>query len=600
MIMKHRIPLFRAAPAVIMLLVFLCFPAISAAADPEKETVLQGEELLITSHPVGQRGGRLVAALRSAPGTLNPVLSVDNASRTLIRGLTADLIHINLHSQETELALAKSWRVSEDGRRFTLERRRGIRFSDGHPFDADDVIFTFEVYLDEKVASPIRDLLIVGGKPIKVRKLDSYTVEFEMAQPYGAGERIFDGIAILPRHLLQQAYERGTISQEWGLTTPPEQIVGLGPFRLREYIPGERCVLARNPYFWKADAAGARLPYLDELTFIFVASDDAQALRFQTGETDVIDRLSAENFAVLESQQTERGYRLFDLGPSLDYNFLTFNLNDLAGKNLAKIAAKQSWFRRLEFRRAVSAAIDREGIMKLVYRGRGTPLWTFVSPGDKRWRNTKIPQPPRSLTRARDYLKAAGFTWNAEGQLLDRDDNVVEFSIATSSSNSQRLQMATIIQEDLRQLGMRVQVATLDHHSLLERVAQSFDYEAAVLGLGGGAADPNVQMPVLLSKGGLHVWRLGQNEPATPWEAEVDRLMMQQLVTTSYDVRKRLYDRVQELMAEQLPLVFLATPNVLVGAKSNLANFKPAIMRHPTLWNVEELFWEKIDPGTER
>src|SRR5262249_35830273 len=150
----------------------------------------------------GQRGDHLIISLRSEPKTLNPVTSVDGSSREVIAQMTGDLIHINRASQATEPALAKSWKISPDGLRYTLQLRKGLKFSDGHQVDADDVVFSFKVYLDEKLNSPQRDLLIVGNKPITVHRVDAYTVTFELAQPYAAAERLFDSVAILPRHLL--------------------------------------------------------------------------------------------------------------------------------------------------------------------------------------------------------------------------------------------------------------------------------------------------------------------------------------------------------------------------------------------------------------
>src|SRR5580704_2283842 len=288
------------------------------------------EERMIADGAPGHAGGRLVVALRSEPKTLNPVLAVDGPSRDLIRSVTADLIHINRGSLKTEPSLAKSWNVSPDGRQYTLQLRRGLRFSDGQPFDADDVIFSLQVYTDEKIDSPQRDLLVVGGKPIVVVKVDKYTVRFELAQPYAAAERLFDGVAVLPRHLLEASYRAGTFSNAWTLSIAANQFAGLGPFRLKEYVPGQHVVLERNPYYWKADRGGNQLPYLNEVMFLFVPSEDAQVIRFESGDTDVLSRFSAENFAVLQKQQGVKGYHLDDLGAGLEYNFLFFNMNDLS------------------------------------------------------------------------------------------------------------------------------------------------------------------------------------------------------------------------------------------------------------------------------
>jgi peptide/nickel transport system substrate-binding protein len=548
------------------------------------------QDWMVTDNPIGHSGGRLVVALRSEPKTLNPVLAADAPSRDIIRCITADLIHINRESEKIEPALAKSWMVSRDGKQYTLHLRHGLQFSDGQPFTADDVVFTFQVYLDEKIHSPQRDLLIVGGKPISVQKIDAATVQFELAQPYAAAERIFDSLAMLPRHLLQTAYQAGTFSQAWGISTPATQFAGLGPFRLKEYVPGERIILERNPYYWKEDHSGNRLPYLDETVFLFVPSEDAQAIRFQSGDTDVLSRFSAQNFSVLEKQQQAKNYHLFDLGPGLEYNFLFFNLNDLGPTNSPEIAKKQVWFQDLKFRQAVSAAIDRDGIVRLVYGGRATPLWGHVTPGNKLWLDANIPHPPRSLDHARQLLQSDGFSWKGDGTLVDSRGNAVEFSILTSASNAQRVKMATIIQDDLSQLGMSVHVVSLDFGAVVDRFMKTYDYEAAIMGLASGDADPTPEMNVWLSSGSTHLWHLNESHPATSWEAEIDQLMEAQLITLDYSARKKLYSRVQEIVAEELPVICLASPNILVGAKDGVGNFQPAPLDPYALWNIEQLY----------
>lgn len=567
-------------------IIWACLLAIACAAAPSQSK----EELQVTAGEIGQYGGRLVIAERAEPKTLNPVIATDAPSREVIGRINADLIHINRETQKTEPALAKSWSISRDGSTFVLKLRKGIRFSDGEPFDADDVVFSFQVYLDEKLNSPNRDLLMVGNKPIAVEKVDAYTVRFQLAQPYAAAERIFDSIAMLPKHLLETSYRDGKLAQSWNLNTPASEIAGLGPFRLKQYAAGQKLVVERNPYYWKADGKGNRLPYLDEIAFVFVGNEDAQVLQFQGGATDLISRVSPENFALLSHDAAAHGYQLNDLGPSLEYNFLFFNLNDLSSRNLPEVAGKQAWFRDLRFRQAVSAAVDRNSIVRLVYGGRGAELWSDVTPGNRLWVNADIPHTQRSLEHARELLKSAGFSWRKDGQLLDSRGQAVEFSIITSSSNQQRMKMATLLQQDLSQLGMNVHVVPLEFRAVVNRVFQKFDYEACILGLGGGDADPNGEMNVWMSNGSTHIWNLGQAHPSTPWEAEIDDLMQKQLVTMDYKRRKALFDRVQQLVAENLPMVFLATPDVLAGAQPQVANFHPAVLDPYVLWNVDQIY----------
>jgi peptide/nickel transport system substrate-binding protein len=392
--------------------------------------------------------------------------------------------------------------------------------------------------------------------------------------------------------LLEKPYLEGKLGQVGSLSAPASQWAGLGPFRVKEYVAGQRLILERNPFYWKRDANGYRLPYLDELVFLFVPSADAQVLRFESGETDMISRLSAENFSVLSRQQ--QSYMMLDAGPGLEYNFLFFNLNDLGEKSGPEMATKQKWFREVKFRQAVSAAVDREAIVSLVYQKRGRALWGPVTPGNLRWADTTIAHPERSLEHARQLLRELGFRWAnqtiGEPVLVDPDGKTVEFSILTSSSNADRTKMATLIQDDLKQLGMRVQVVPLEFRSLIDRITQTKQYDACVLGLVSFDADPNSDINVWLSRGATHLWNPQQAHPATPWEAEIDRLLETQLTATSFQKRKMLYDRVQEILAENQPMIFLASPDILVGAKKVIGNFHPAVLEPYVLWNVEQLY----------
>jgi peptide/nickel transport system substrate-binding protein len=586
--------------AIARLTLLVCLLAAVSMAATLPAALNPNEELQRAGGEVGRYGGRLVIGQRSEPKTLNPVTATDAVSREVIGRLMADLITINKASQQTEPALAKSWKMSADGRTFTLKLRKGIRFSDGHPFDADDVLFSFTVYLDEAVNSPQRDLLLIDGKPVVVTKLDQETVRFTLPRPYAAAERIFDGLAMLPKHLLDKPYHEGRFLQAWTLNTAATDVAGLGPFRVKKYVAGQQIVLERNPYYWKTDRDDHRLPYLDELVFLFVGSEDAQVMRFEAAETDIVNRLSTENYSLLSREQSRTNSQLMDLGPSLEYNFLVFNLNDLGSKKLDDITRKQAWFRELKFREAVSAAVDRDAIVRLVYGKRGTALWGNVGPGNKLWMNQALPHPQRSVETARQLLKSAGFSWSSAGQLLDPSGKAVEFSVVTSSSNTQRMKMATLLQDDLSHLGMQVHIVPLDFRAMIDRVFQSFDYEAAIMGLGGGDADPNPEMNVWLSSGSSHLWNLGETNPATPWEREIDGLMQQQMITLDYQKRKRLYDRVQQLIAENLPFIFLATPNILVSAGPQVGNFHPAVLDHYTLWNADQLYIRSQVGAAER
>ena len=548
------------------------------------------QEYATVSGDTAEASGKLVVALRSEPKTLNPILSVDATSREVIGALNADLVHINRETQHTEPGLAKTWSVSPDGRRYILQLRHGIKFSDGAPFTADDVVFSFGLYLDENLHSPQRDLLVLDDKPIVVKKLDDFTVQFDLAKPYGPAERLFDGLAMLPRHLLEKPYKDGKLAQMWGTNAQPQDFAGLGAFKLKSYVPGQRLVLERNGNYWKKDQRGNQLPYLSELTFVFVPNEDAQVIKFQAGETHLLERMNADNFVLLQKDADTKGQCLADLGPGLEFQFLLFNMNSLDPGKMSELTAKQAWFKDLRFRQAVSLAMDRKGMARLVYGGRATPIWGNVTPGNKLWLNTTLPHPERSLEEGRKLLQASGFSWNNDGALLDQQKKPVSFSILVSSSNAQRSKLATLAQDDLKQFGMDVQVVPMEFRALVDRVLNTKDYEAVLMNLVNGDVDPTPEMNLWLSSGETHLWDLGEKKPATPWEAELDRLMETQMTTVDPSARKKLYDRVQEIASQNLPLIFLVSPNILVAARSNVGNFRPAILEPYVLWNADQLF----------
>lgn len=529
-----------------------------------------------------RQGGVLRVVERAEPKTFNPVIALDAPSRDILRRMNADLISIDRGSQQTFPALAESWTRSADGLTYIVKLRKGIRFSDGDPFTADDVIFSFSVYLDPKVHSPQRDLLLIGDRPIESRKVDAWTVEFHLPQPYAAAERLFDSVAMLPKHRLEPAWRDGTLAQTWSLGANPKEIAGLGPFRLKEYRPGDRVILERNPFYWRANGKDP-LPYLDAIEFRFVADEDAQLARFAAGEVDILNRLNPKEIQYLQSKDAE----LADLGPGLDYNFLCFNLS--AG------ASKSEWFGRPEFRQALSLATDRDAMVRLIFQGRATALWGNVTPGNKLWYNSQVPRPARNLAAARAMLRSAGF--RMKDRLYDSAGKSVEFSILVSASSAERVQAATMLQADWKELGIDARVVTMEFRSMIDRVLNTRQFDTCIMGLGGGDADPNSEMNVWLSSGDMHLWNPNQQRPSTAWESEIDSLMHQQMVTLDYSARKGIYDRVQQIIAAQLPMLFLFSPHVVVAQRGTVGNFRPSILDHQTLWNSDELFLKRSAPA---
>jgi len=532
-------------------------------------------------------GGRLVVAQASGPKTFNPLFADDQESLSILGCLMAGLIRINRQTGQPELELAESLTYSPDRMQVTLRLRQGLTFSDGHPLTAEDVLFTFEVIYDPNIPNALADLLTIGGRKLEIRRQDDRTLTFVLPSAYAPLERLFDAVYILPKHRLEPLYREGRFRSAWGISTPASEIVGAGPFMLKEYVPGQRTVLVRNPHYWKRDARQRPLPYLDELIFLIVPDRNARFLKFQQGELDLLAPITPEEAAQLQSQVDARTIRVLDLGPSLISEILWFNLNPKAPRIPT---AKRAWFRDVRFRQAVSFAIDRQALADVVFSGKATPIWGPVPPSSP-WYNPRARIYPHDPTQARALLAAMGLTdRNGDGIVEDSQGHPVTFTLVTTAGNPIRERIGLMIQEDLRRVGIRVQLVPLEAKSLLARIEQSFDYEAGLLGLALGDTDPSALGNVLPSWGTSHWWYPQQKKPATEWERQIDELMIEQMRTFDPARRKALFDRVQEIMSEHVPFIYLVARDLIVAAKANVGNLKPGLIPDFLLWNAEELY----------
>jgi peptide/nickel transport system substrate-binding protein len=249
---------------------------------------------------------------------------------------------------------------------------------------------------------------------------------------------------------------------------------------------------------------------------------------------------------------------------------------------------KKTWFASTNFRRAVSAAIHRDDLARVVFKGHAQPAVSFISPANKFWFDQKLQPLAFDSKAAMSALSLDGFQLQ-NGALHDRGGHPVEFSIITNSGNKDRERMATMIQQDLAALGIRLNVVTLDFPSLIERITRTFNYESCLLGLVNDDLDPNTQMNIWLSSADNHQWNPAQKTPATAWEAEIDRLMREQASTLDTKKRKQDVDRVQEIVWEQQPFIYLVNKNALSAVSPNLHNIHPAVLRPQVYWNIDQL-----------
>jgi peptide/nickel transport system substrate-binding protein len=273
-----------------------------------------------------------------------------------------------------------------------------------------------------------------------------------------------------------------------------------------------------------------------------------------------------------------------DLGTSLEAEMLWFNQAPRAPLP----EYKKAWFRSKEFRRAVSAAINREDLCRLVYHGHARPAEGPVSPANRFWFNPALKPHRYDPREAVARLAADGFRLR-DGVLRDRQGNAVEFSLMTNAGNPARERMAMMIEQDLKGVGIRLNLVRLDYSAIMERLNQTFQYEACLLGLTNVDLDPNGQMNVWMSSAANHQWNPNQAAPATPWEAEIDRLMQAQNSAAAPDKRKAYFDKVQEIVWEQAPFLYLVNKNALVAVSAAVGNASPSVLRPSAFWNVDVL-----------
>lgn len=526
----------------------------------------------------------MVVAIGAEPRTLNPLHANDSASRLLLSLTMGDLMHINAATQQVEPALATSVDHLDHGRRWIIHLRHDVHFSDGVAMTADDVVFSFNVYTDPKAGALQRDLLMVDGKPVRARALDPATVELDLPGPYAVGDRLFDGVWILPKHRLEAAWKAGRIDQEWGLATPPGQFAMLGPFVPEHWQAGRGIVLKRNPWYWQSDASGHRLPFFDQLELLTVTDPNLQLTLLARRQIDGLSDLPGQSAVHLAGQKC---CRILDAGPGLNPVVLAFNLDD-RGVN-AQLAQRIHVFQMRSFREAVSLAIDRQNLVRNVYAGKAHALATITSPAERDWADG-MTVPRADPVGALGELGRAGFGLD-HGVLRDPKGQAVRFSIIVPSSNHERLQIANFIQEDLRKIGITMDIVPLDFNSYVEHLLHRHDFEATLIGLGFPDADPNVESSLWRLDGSLHLWRLKPTHPA-PWEVQLDRLFREQMVTLSPARRHALYRRMQQIEHEQLPLIPLAAPDVLVAVSPDIQGAQAALLDPHLLWNAQALRWK--------
>lgn len=509
-------------------------------------------------------GAELRFAISADPKTLHP-LQVSDDNSEVVRYLTSGvLLRENRKTQKLEPELAESWKVLDGGKRIQFQLRKGLQFHDGTPLDAEDVRHTVAMAIDPAMKSGVGQTLKGAGDNVRVNVLQPLKLEVVFPGVVSSIERLFDGLSILSSR------------------SPLKERAAAGPFFLAEQKPGAHLLLARNPHYWKKDSSGRRLPYLDGVRVEIQANLDLQYMRFRKGDFHFLIHIPADSFERLEKESPTWAV---DAGPGLESEMLWFNL----APHSPLPDYKKAWFQSREFRRAIAASIQREDIARLVYRGNAEPSAGPVGRANRLFHNAKLKPLVHDPAGAQKSLASAGFRKNAQGLLTDAQGKLVEFSVMTNGSNKSRQRIAAMVQQDLAKLGIKLNIVSLDFPSLVERLTRTYNYELCLLSLSNLDPEPAYQMNYWLSSGTNHAWNPAQKSPATPWEAEIDQQMRVLGSTADFKKRKAAFDRVQEIVWDQTPAIYLVTPHALAAVSPALRNATPVALRPRVYWNAEYL-----------
>jgi peptide/nickel transport system substrate-binding protein len=549
------------------------------SSEPDDQT---GTAIVVND--VSTRGGTVTCSLRSEPSSFNRIVARNVPSDMFAFLTNSKLVTINRATQEVEPGVAESWTVSPDNKTFTLKLRDGVTWSDGTPFTSADVLFSFQAIYDPKVNSLLASSLKIDGKPLTVTAPDAKTVVINLPHPFGAGIALLDNVHLVPKHKYEGLLKAAKFKEAMSVSTPPDQLVSLGPFKLTTYSPGQRLVFDRNERYWKKDAAGVQLPYLDKVILEIVPDQNAELVRLQAGELDMLQQqVRPEDIATLRPLEQQNKLKVMELGVGPDPDLFFFNLRSPYGAK----DSRRDWIMRKEFRQAISHAIDREAFANTVFLGAGVPVWGMVTPGNKNWFNPNLQRYGYSLDRAKELLAGLGLAnRDADEWLEDKNGNDAHFSVIAYRGNTSIEKGAAILRDELKKVGVRVDVATLEQNALIERMLKG-DFESIFFLFTSTSLDPAMNPDFWLSSGSAHVWNLEQEKPATDWEKQIDDLMVTVMSSTDQQERKRAFDEVQKIFADNLPVLTFVAPRLYMGVSTRLGGLNPSILRPQLIWDIE-------------
>ena len=564
--------------------------------NPQKTVTINGVDYLQSQAPIGKFGGTLTSStIGEGPKTFNPFNSKDNISSIMSEIMYDGLLTTDAVTGQPIPKLAKSFIISDNGLDYIVELRKGIKWSDGKPITADDVVYTWDEIIFAGLGNTsTRDSIIVDGKLPTVHKLDNYTVKFTTPKPFAPFVRMLS-TPIAPKHIFKPASDKGVEYFESFLSTntKPENFVISGAFKLKEYVPAQRVVYERNPNYYVINTDDQKLPYLDRLVYLIVGDLNNEVLKFEAKELDLIN-LQGSKVARYKAMESYSDFVLHNLGPDTGTMYLAMNLNNRKNSKgqFYVNPIKQMWFQDKNFRLAVDFAIDRSNIVLNIANGIGAPLFTAESLNSI-FLNKDLKAYSKNIEESKNLLAKSGFYWDKKGVLFDKLGNRVEFDLLTNAGNTEREAIGVMIKQDLEDLGMKVNFKPIEFNSLVNKLVSSLDWDMVIMGFTGSPLEPNGGKNVMMSDGTLHVYnmRLPNEKKSQKYDFEkrIDELFIKGALATKFDERKKYYDEYQKIVYDEKPFIYLYAPTRIVAIRSKFKNVFPTSLGG-VIYNLEEIY----------
>ena len=574
---------------------------------PAYQTVFRGgTEWRQGRYQTGVRGGQLRAVLVSGdPKSFNPWVSEDAFSQELCNLMFRGLADVDLSNSEVIPDMAAEIKIEPDKVTYTTRLRKGLKWSDGEAITAEDVAFTWNKLIAQGFASaPLRESLLVDGKLPTCESLDELTNKFVTARPCSSFLRKLAVLKIAPKHKLEamaDSRDRSSFKQLWAAGSDTSGMVTDGPFRVSDYVSGQKVEFTRAEGFYMIDANGNQLPYLDKITYLLVPDAGSVVLEFGRKNADIA-HFRPRDEKWISSQQNEGGYKLYDLGVSTGLSFLVFNMNQRIDSKLNRPfvdPVKAAWFNNSDFRQAINHAVNRQGIVNSFFKGAGKASFVCMPP-ESPYFDAELRAFPSNSKYSSELLSRAGFNKNKDGKLCDKDGNKIEFSLQYLAKSNYYEAAAQQIVDDLKPLGIELSKLAVDPDELRELMDGRKKWEAQLFSVSCDPVEPESSSNLFCSNGSLHLFDQRESDStgeivvsdARPWEQRIDEIFQQADQEFDKQKRKQLFAEFQKIVYDEAPYIYIASPDVLIGARRSVQNFSPTPLSQASigLHNVEEIY----------